>query len=138
MLRKIFILSAVMAVTAGGAWVRAESKSAAPAATTTAAAPATSPTAMPTKEEIKSAIKAGNHQLLAQYYKDMAAKERADAAMHEEMAQSYKGSYVHYKGMENTMPLHCDILKDEAMKKAKKYDEMAKDEEKLTQAPAQK
>lgn len=81
--------------------------------------------------DVQKAIADGDHQGLAEYYKAQAEKYRQKAAKHDTMAADYKKSYVHYKGMENTMQTHCVGLKAKALETAKQYDEMAKAEEKL-------
>jgi hypothetical protein len=83
------------------------------------------------KFDVKAAIAAGDHQGLANYYKAQAESFRQEAAMHENMKMEYGRTSAHYKGQENTFSTHCAALKDDAEKMAAKYDEMAKEEEKL-------
>lgn len=80
---------------------------------------------------VQEAISKGDHKGLAAYYKEKAEKYRKRAAKHETMEADYKKSHVHYKGMENTMAIHCKALKAKALEAATQYEEMAKAEEKL-------
>ncbi len=93
------------------------------------------PAVVPSKAELKKAIAAGDHKTLAQYYKALADEERAEAAMHEELAKTYRESYVHYDGIQDNIPDQCNQLKDHALKKAAQYDQMAALETRLASIP---
>ncbi len=103
-----------------------------PKPSTSAAAPAM------TEFDVKKAIASGDHVGLAKYYKEQAEIYRQKAASHENMHKDYKTSHVHYKGMENNFAAHCSILKENALKTAKNYDELAEQEEKLAGMPEKK
>jgi hypothetical protein len=81
--------------------------------------------------DVDKAIAAGDHQGLADYYKSQAVVYRQNAAKHDNMEANYKKSHVHYKGMENALPVHCATLKKDALNTADQYDAMAKEEEAL-------
>lgn len=81
--------------------------------------------------DVEKAIAAGDHKGLADYYKTQAEAQRKVAAMHDKMKVSYRDTHVHYKGTENVLAGHCGNLKEEALKSADQYDDLAKQEELL-------
>lgn len=81
--------------------------------------------------DVQKAIAAGDHKGLAGYYKLQADEQRKVAEKHDKMKVAYKDSHVHYKGSDNVMQGHCSNLKDQALKAATQYDDLAKQEENL-------
>lgn len=89
------------------------------------------PKASPAEQfRLEEAIQRGDHQALAHYYREMAQRERETAKIHDEAGTSYKRS-PHYRRSQRRMTDHCHQLKWEALERAKTYDRLADEEEKL-------
>ena len=91
----------------------------------------TIPKADPSEQfRLEEAIQRGDHEALAHYYREMAHRERETAKIHDKAGTHYRRS-PHYLGIRKRMTNHCHELKWEALKRAKTYDRMADEEEKL-------
>lgn len=77
----------------------------------------------------EQAIKTGDHEALAQYYQRMAQLEREKAKVHDKAGTYYRIS-PHYHRIRRKMTEHCHLLKWESLKRAKIFEDLAREEEK--------
>lgn len=82
--------------------------------------------------DLEKAIAAGDHAALARYYRAMAEAERRRAETHESMARSY-GRSAHYGRSRKSLAVPCHALKRDALERAKMYERLAHEEERLQQ-----
>ena len=83
---------------------------------------------------IATAKTAGDHQAIADYYKEQAKEAQAQAEKHKKMAQEYSMSSIGRQATKTHFHEHCEALVRDYESAAKEYDGLAKAHEEMAKA----